>query len=241
MFKTIREFEKYLQQHPQNVCDLEDGNTFDKACRLIATEFEQAKYANGKVRRDGKLISRHVWLGKTCYPIIQYLIGEEVEDLLFGRIDKYSRQVRGSKGTDNIFQTALMAISAHDPMSIRHQDRERHGKNLMIAHRHFVPVEFLEGFLSKCSVQYFDDPTNAKSIDSNFENWIIEHSIDQVSLRAFRDKYPRRIQTIINAKIAEQNYTRDDEDWPEADNDRVIKSVDDVDIEDDDEYEDGWD
>lgn len=149
---------------------IEDSGDFDRICRLLEREFSNLK-SSITVGIGGYQGRPNVWLRRMAYMLVSRMIIDDDCDYFDDRINNNERRNRGQKGQPNVFQTALMAIFAHAPTTLGARDRERFGKQLMFAYHHYVPAEFLEGFLNQTAAAYAETPT---IVVSAMRWWVIE-------------------------------------------------------------------
>lgn len=106
----------------------------------------------------------------------------------------------------NPFQLGLAAIfKAKGPKPPR-MSAERIWKQAWYAHRHFVPSEFLEGFLRQCRATGIQERALSPYIEPGFDQWVIEHLAAATAGHACDfgdDDFPHHIRTAAS-EIAQQ-------------------------------------
>ena len=151
---------------------------FERISSVVALEYEEKKNKNrvGK-RRDGE----NAWLMRVAYDLLLPMLEDGQLDLLILHCERHGRYAARGRPEDlNPFQIGLMAIFARWPKSISPQTRERLGKRLWHAARHYVPLEFLTGFIKQLDSVGFERRAAANDIEPGFEAWILrEQSRDE--------------------------------------------------------------
>lgn len=178
--------------------DAETARLFDRAAHIIQEEWAQR---NGPKQRDLR------WLKRSCYALIAEILDIDREDLFDSRNRRHGRYARGKKGTPNAFQSGLMAIFADDRRALNSRDRERFGKQLRLAYRHYVPPEFLIGFLYQHELS---GETDADHVHRSLYDWIIERRSLDLRESEFRGTYPPAIEKAVESRRDER---RREEDW----------------------------
>lgn len=182
---------------------------FDELCHRIVQQFQvmkpkQSISSNSKKRKRPGRSTYNSWVKQICYEVILVMLYEDQVGLFNRRIRKYSRHAASEKNKINIFQTGIIAIFAHDKKIMGPRDRERFGKELMYAFRHYIPVEFLDGFIRQCSSSNLSIARRLKNSDleKQFENWIVgersreedQSEFEGLSLEEWRGSYPKHIE-----------------------------------------------
>lgn len=182
---------------------LEAKRLFDAACRSIQAEWK--KRSRPGLKRDLS------WLAGTAYEVIGEMVQNEVDDVFEMRIAENGRHRRGRIGSPNRFQVGLMALFADDPNAVNARDRERIGKKLWRAYRHYVPPELLIGFL----MQPKGELLPGHDLSRDFLDWIIDRrSEESAAENESRGEYPSEIEEAVEKRqslrlIAEAEH----DDW----------------------------
>lgn len=190
---------------------------FDRAALLIQTEWKQRR-SERELHRGPRSKRDMRWLKVTCYSLVSEMLRLDQADVFDSRIKQHGRYPRGPRGAPNPFQTGLMALFANDPSALDARDRERIGKLLWYAFRHYVPVEFLIGFLVQREVKGQTTRFTGWELDPEFTDWIVERRLLERD-DADRGVYPKHIEDAVEARqmrlrVASDEY---DSDWDEDD------------------------
>lgn len=138
---------------------------FEQASVAIAREWQARGSATAKRRR---------WLEKVCYEFISLILEHDFEELIDARIRKFQRGKRGKASSANPFHRGLLAIFAHDKNRLL-SDKDRHylGNRLWYAYRHYVPAEFVIGFLMEVWNSGGAERLRTNAIEPDFREWVI--------------------------------------------------------------------
>ncbi len=187
-----------------------DQAGLDQACKTITESFEDGLSPTAKETKRFEQGSANDWVKRICYRMIELHIHEERFHELEDRISRYERRRRGIKGDPNPFQTGLLAIFAHNPKIQRPSkkapgeidlvelmgthDRERFGKQLFYAYRHFIPADRLARFIAFSYTHRKHSELPNDFIDPLFNAHVAHHLADaEVDLEDRRD-YPDAIE-----------------------------------------------
>lgn len=175
----------------------ESARLFDEVADAIKQEW---RLRSASPKRDLN------WLKRTCYVVITEMLVLDIDELFKARSRSHGRYARGEKGRPNIFQVGLMAIFAEDRRALNARDRERFGKQLRCAYQHYVPPDFLIGFLWQIGGDQGSQGT--RTIRKDFYEWIIEQRLmdDQDE----RGPYPRVLEAAFDKRRAKQAI---EDDW----------------------------
>lgn len=182
---------------------LEAKRLFDAARRKIQAEWKKRSRPGSK--RD------LAWLAVTAYEVIAEMLNNELDDVFEICIEENGRHRRGRIGSPNRFQVGLMALFADEPNAVNTRDRERIGKKLWRAYRHYVPPELLTGFL----MQPKGELLPGHDLSRDFMDWIIDRrSEESAAKNESRGEYPSAIEEAVEKRqslrlIAEA----EDDDW----------------------------
>ncbi len=189
---------------------------FEAGCRAISGEFavrhasevkEKGRRKDAKKRGEANHVaastangaqgSAIAWLHKTGYPYLSLTLESGHTGLFENRIRGFERD-RGERGRDvNPFQRGLLALFAHDKGGLRERDREWIGKRLWYAFRHYVPSEFVTGFLHEV---WHADPWRPAidALEPGLEEWIcIQRAHDETP--ELRGRYPEELEDRVRA------------------------------------------
>lgn len=189
--------------------EAESTRLFDQAVRVIQGEW---RLRIGPSNRDLG------WLKRACYTLIAEILALDQADVFEDRIRAHGRYARGARGRPNIFQTGLMAIFADDRLALNARDRERFGKQLWTAYRHYVPAEFLIGFLSQrdgskpVKSRGKGKSQDPEKLQRDFHEWIIERRSTDDRDDLFRGPYPRAIEAAVEER-REVRYPSVEDEW----------------------------
>lgn len=164
---------------------------FNLACRAISLEW---KGAEGKADE-----ARVRWLQLVAYQCLGHLLDHDLEFLIDGRLRGFDRYSRGNEEKANPFQRGLVAIFAHEKPhhSPTAQLRSRVSKRLMYAHRHYVPHEFLRGFLHQVGDGGLKEKLKSGAVEPGFEEWVVEKRLTD-SRPDSRGRYPSEIEKAVS-------------------------------------------
>jgi len=177
--------------------DSEERGMLDGICMQISRDYDlrRARPTHPLRAPNAKPNS---WLKPVCYELVVEFCREDRFDLLEDRIERCGRYSRGRRGDINVFQTGIMAIFAHAPKALGPRDRERFGKQLWHAFRHYVPSPFINGFIA----QYEKSTSHGRigrDLDSAFRDWIVSERLND-PCPDFRGGYPKGINDEVRAK-----------------------------------------
>lgn len=168
----------------------EDKNwamAIEEAAHKICLESAKQK----EMRRAGDLRSWLSWVRPICYRFIVHCIEHGCMDDLRRRIRRYNRQTN----SEDLFSVCLLAIFAEDSANFTESDRYRISRQLWYAYRHYVPWQFLNGFLSQ--LHNFENQKMLSRIERGFEDWIVQRrSVDYGSVE-YRGNYPEEIEVRV--------------------------------------------
>lgn len=136
---------------------------FGKACLLIGEEWH-LRDKHGK--RD------HDWTKKVCYALIIAMTEQGFGELFRDRLVEFDRKPAGER-VEQLFLRGIRAIFAHDLGIIELINPHRFADELWIAYRHYVPVEFLTGFLRTNSPKKRPSLINEGRIDPEMRAWVV--------------------------------------------------------------------
>lgn len=189
---------------------------FVKIARLVQKEWSvRASAASPKPS-----LAPIPWLSTTAYVVVGAMLDQGLEELLKKRIGDRIHHLPGPRTDLNPFQLGLMALfvdyseakKAGTPQAKRPQTRERIGKELWYAYRHYVPAEFLLGFLHQVRSPGLERRSVAGEIEPGFEEWIIRRRPEDEG-QYDRGLYPQEIEDVIERRMDE------DADWDEEEED----------------------
>lgn len=138
--------------------------------------------------------------------MLRAMLAEDLTNIFEERIKDCKRNPRRKREGLNPFQHGLMALFADaretknvpNPKAISPRDRERIGKELWYAYRHYVPQEFLAGFLKQVRSPDLARRSVEGEIEAGFEEWIINSYAaemnDDTSGFDARGTYPKGIE-----------------------------------------------
>lgn len=174
---------------------------FDKAAGAIQAEWRVRQKTFGRRRDLG-------WLEVTCYALLVQMLNLDLAGLFDERIRQHGRYSKGSRGNPNCFQTGLMALFADDAECLGARDRERMGKRMWRAYRHYVPPVFLLGFLEQ-------QRSGASELEPGFAAWIAERRWCERDDSGARGTYPAAIEEAVQRRerIRERHRHQDTDDW----------------------------
>jgi hypothetical protein len=176
---------------------------FDAACRRIQSEWKERSRPG--LKRDLS------WLAVTAYEVIGELVRNEQDDMFEMRIAENGRHRRGRIGSPNRFQVGLMALFADDPDAVNARDRERIGKKLWRAYRHYVPPQFLIGFI----MQPKGELLPGSDLSRDFQDWIIDRRAkESAAENEGRGEYPNEIEDAVEERQSLRRIDEpEDDDW----------------------------
>lgn len=182
---------------------LEANRLFDAACRKIQAEWKKRSRSGSK--RD------LAWLAVTAYEVIGEMVRNELDDVFERRIAEHGRRRRGRTGNPNRFQVGLLAIFADGLDAVNARDRERIGKKLWRAYRHYVPPQFLTGFL----MQPRGELLPGHDLSRDFRDWIIDRRADESAAEnESRGEYPIEIEEAVEERQSLRLIAKgEDDDW----------------------------
>ena len=206
-----------LDQRPLRAPAPFDDDEFDKLSCTIAREFRHRRQRDRGERRKAEALD---WLTGVAYDVLKHVLDEDLEELIKERIKIHKRHRRGRVSPANPFQTGLMALFAHDKVldeyACRPQDRERVGKRLWHAYRHFVPQPFVLGFIRQLDGDALLERAARNEIEPGFHDWIVERLVrGDVYGDSVRGAYPREIEDKVRLRASRRRSSRDNA-WDDA-------------------------
>ena len=164
---------------------------FDSACFAISAEWT--------IRQKKGLSGNIAWLETAAYQLLSRVCSERLGALIEKRIASYGRSRQGNTTLATLFRRGLLAIFAHDRSSSAPTDQQRasSGKRLWHAYRHYVPPEFLIGFLEQTSAS-LDKSRSCDWIIPAFVSWVIQQRAQDVSPET-RGPYPEEVEQQITS------------------------------------------
>jgi hypothetical protein len=201
------ELQVFFDRRLWDYVDSDDPSEFDRASDMVCRKWEARKRSAGEDRG-----SRVAWLEGVSYRLLKAIIESDTDNVeqFEQRSSRYGRDRAGKGASTNLFQRGLMALFAHDPNAITPRDRERIGKRLWHAYRHFVPPEFLAGFLCQIRSAGLLKRAAANEIELGFEDWVAEKLfraraaeppvVDPEPLER-RGTYPKQIQRLAKRRL----------------------------------------
>lgn len=188
----------------------DDHAGLDKACKAIAESFVDGHLPGARLTGRFEQETANDWVKRICYRMIELHLQEERFYELNDRIAKNERQLRGITGDPNPFQTGLLAIFAHNPKIQRPskkvpqenkwvevmgaRDRERFGKQLFYAYRHFIPADRLSRFIAFSYSHREHTKLPFDFIDPLFNAHVAHHLANAEVDIEYRGPYPRAIK-----------------------------------------------
>ena len=214
------EEEKFVEL-PMSPDDQEAEELIEAAAHAICIESVNIKNA----RRSGDPAQDPwaEWVRPVCYRFIEHCIAQSLEDHLNKRLARYRRYT----DSEDIFSRYLLAIFAEDAVNFTESDRYRLSWELWYAYRHYVPWQFLNGFI--INLKNFSKQKALNRIEAGFSDWIALHRSANPDVSS-RGIYPKAIEELSRNRAIEFleffRAAKRDDDGDGAD--------DDVDDEDDD-------
>lgn len=157
---------------------------FGEAATTISKEF----HARNKARAECP-----EWLQRVCYQLIGMMVSHGFNDLFGERVKNYGRKWGAKSANSNPFHQGLFAIFAHDKGALGAEKRWLFGLRLWYAYRHYVPHEFLMGFLHQVWTNSPEQRVLAGHIEHEFELWVaFSRARDPAADR--RGTYPAAIE-----------------------------------------------
>lgn len=170
---------------PAHFDSLDAAQKIEIAAQEISLESSRRKAKRRVKHQSDPWIS---WVRPVCYRFIDHCLENGLEDHLRSRIRRYGR----STSSDDIFSVSLLAIFADDPADFTEADRHKISRQLWYAYRHYVPWQFLNGFLSQ--LPKFESQKALSKIEPGFEDWIIMRRSVDYTTRTLRGRYPANIE-----------------------------------------------
>lgn len=203
-----------LELEPKTSDSREADRLFDKVSMAIQkhwNEYGPAHQSTPPGQRKKKRDLR--WLKVTSYTVLAEILCLELEEVFEHRIKKHRRYPRGQRGDPNPFQLGLMALFAEQPDILNSRDRERLGKQLWQAHRHYVPPTFLLGFLSQLEGKAPGPKLVGSDLLRDFKDWIIERRA--IDAGGERGDYPMEIEQRVEEEEERRLRARGEDDDPD--------------------------
>ena len=174
--------EKSIVILPDSLDDPDGMDLLNSAAHEVCLEL-----ARRKALRQKTIVSE--WLRPLCYRFICHFYDQGLMPLFSKRLSNYSRFTNN----DEVFSYGLSAIFAEDAANFTGMDRLRYGRQLYYAFRHYVPWEFVYGFL--LTLEDFENKKNLTTIEDGFEEWIVRmRSLAQTDTYMARGRYPKEIE-----------------------------------------------
>ena len=137
----------------------------------------------------GEIGNVREWLRPLCYRFICHFYDNGLMPLFSKRLSRYSRYTK----TDDIFSYGLMAIFAEDKANFTEQDRYKYNRQMYYTFRHYVPWEFVNGFIH--NLHDFEKKKNLATIEDGFEDWIVRmRSLAPADTYMVRGRYRKEIE-----------------------------------------------
>ncbi len=157
---------------------------FGGASDLICTELHVRKKANADYRE---------WLQGVTYQLIGMIISNGFAGLFEERIANFGRRRPATAKQINPFQIGHLATFAHDKGVMNETERHHFGTRLWYAYRHYVPHEFLAGFLHQVWAKGTEQRAATDYIEPDFVSWVMfERAVDPTP--ECRGQYPIAIE-----------------------------------------------
>jgi hypothetical protein len=200
---------------PRSSHPAEAKRLFDRAAQTVQSEWKKRRELDPGIGPGGRKKKRDLrWLKVTAYIILKEMIFLELDDVFEQRIRQYRRYPRGERGRPNRFQMGLLALFAEDAKALSSSDRQRIGKLLDVAYRHYVRPEFLIGFLAQYEGSSRDELLPGTDLLRDFGAWIAECRAEP-GADDDRYDYPadieREVEVRQGRRLAEQDDHWDDD------------------------------
>lgn len=149
------------------------------------------------------------WLTKVAYQLVGQTVLQGHSRVISRRIRNYDRRDYRPHDHTAIFQRGLLAIFAHNKAGPDHRLRNWIGSRLWLAFRHYVPAQFLTGFLYE-NASWSDSYTSREGwVIPDFSAWVLAHRASDRE-RKLRGTYPaeidnhlarmRKVENILEAR-----------------------------------------
>lgn len=190
--------------------------TFDKLSKVIVSHFLSEQLA-AKAHSSRKTFS-YVSLKRNCYVAISEILLQGHKSIFELRLRQYARYSRRRFDGLNPFQRGLLAIFAHDTARdnsrskvsddkpkelLSAKNRHIFGQQMWQAFRHYVPPEFLNGFVWETGGSVARPfGRHDGFIMEDYEEWVIREFLNDES--NVRGRYPSNIVSGARARLREQ-------------------------------------
>jgi hypothetical protein len=174
-------------QDPDEIEPREAAHAFSRASGAIAGEWSiRSRMADPNMH--------HAWLRRVAYELLSFYFDFGFKNVIENRIASAGSYPKGRQKSVNLFQEGLLAIFGSTSDAPDANVRRTVGKQLWHAYRHFVPPEFLEGFLLQIGTRRIGAQSDANAIETGFEKWISDCLKDEDWPAGLRPPYPRLIR-----------------------------------------------
>ena len=156
-----------------------DDSEFDSACRALIDGYE---------RNGGS------WLEYEAYELISQILDEDEAAIYESRLASLNNRGRPPQ-TPNAFREALRVIFADGRIQLSAKDRGHKAERMLYAYRHWVPPEFLTGFLAEYGPRASGTPAERTAIVPKLRRWVVDRLADPEASIDHRLSYPPDINS----------------------------------------------
>lgn len=171
----------------QGDSELSAMTVFGRASTLITDEL---------LRRQKAKAEHRPWVQGVTYQLLGTMITNGFSGLFEKRIRNFDRKLSSDQTELNPFQIGLLATFAHHMGAMGETERSYFGPRLWYAYRHYVPHEFLGGFLHQVWTKGAQHRASDGYIEPDFALWVaMNRAVDPSPEN--RGQYPAAIEKMV--------------------------------------------
>ena len=176
----------------------------DQRLSAVSKELTEA-YSAIKIRGSNSPVSPNSWLRNLTYRFISHYLNWDALDVLERRANLRRKVARGRIGDPNPFQIGLSAIFAAEPELLSASSKERMGKEMWFAYRHFIQPKDLRKFLSEISLASIPHFLKQQYVFPRMRRTVIKNLATRQCHPVLLASYQPEILEKADAKFAKTN------------------------------------
>lgn len=174
---------------PENGADDVEMAAFHQGTRSLCSNWSRRRMHRGA----------NGWLAQVCYQVLVPYIDHGCIDAIEDTLMAYGRYRKRRNEDLNPFQRGMMALFANpdDAKLITASQRQRTGKAIWYAARHYIPAPLLTGFLTQVGVRRLME-VDEEDLEFGFDEWIAQCRARNPGDDAARGRYCSEINARAN-------------------------------------------